>query len=377
MKFSHRQHVWLGRLLAADPGRKRFQQAGKATISLMTAVFTMLFLLKAGKHSSITPAIISGMVGMMGIFLVMDDTVAKKKITTVLIGVSVAAGITLGSVFSHYNLVVNGLLVLVIFSAFYFSRFASRYFSMGMASFMSIYMSSILKLDPAHLSWFYLGISFGVLFAFLYNFIIFKDSVHMLRRSMRSFHIQSNVTFTILMKIIEDPKTNEQRRKALDKNLRRLNEYARIVAGEVNDHDSKELWPGIEPSELRLYVFDTEMLVQTLSDSIKQLKELDALQYDEVRRLLLWVIGSLRDAEVLAQNYEPRFLEEAERAIQGLRLLLTEILNQEEKPRGWVYLLRRIESIANHVLEAAVTIQESLRSPASAQPEDENKADSA
>ncbi|MFP3361889.1 FUSC family protein, partial [Planococcus sp. SIMBA_143] len=33
----------------------------------------------------------------------------------------------------------------------------------------------------------------------------------------------------------------------------------------------------------------------------------------------------------------------------------------EEKPEGWVYLLRRIESIANHVLEAAITIQESLK----------------
>ncbi|MGG3912293.1 FUSC family protein [Rossellomorea vietnamensis] len=381
MKHLHRQHIWLGRILASDPGRKRFQQAGKATISLISAVFTMLFLLKQFDHPSITPAIVSGMVGMLGIFVVMDDTTGKKKITTLLVGVSVAIGITLGSAFAHYSLVVNALLVGVIFSAFYFSRFAIRYFSMGMAGFMSIYISSILQLDVAHLEWFYLGIVIGLVYAFLYNFIIFKDSVHMLRRSMRSFHIQSNLTFTILMKMIEDPNTSGKRRKQLDQNVRRLNEYARSVAGDINENDLKKLWPGIEASQLRLYVFDTEMLIQTLTDSLKKLKDLEALEVMELRRLLVWVLRSLRDAEVLAQDYDPRSLEEAEKAIQALRLVLSEVLNQEEKPEGWVYLLRRIESIANHVLEAAITIQESLNVSeykestveSDAEPEEEDK----
>ncbi|WGG45887.1 FUSC family protein [Rossellomorea sp. DA94] len=383
MKHLHRQHIWLGRILASDPGRKRFQQAGKATISLISAVFTMLFLLKHFDHPSITPAIVSGMVGMLGIFVVMDDTTGKKKVTTLLVGVSVATGITLGSAFAHYSLVVNALLVGVIFSAFYFSRFAIRYFSMGMAGFMSIYISSILQLDVAHLGWFYLGIVIGLVFAFVYNFIIFKDSVHMLRRSMRSFHIQSNLTFTILMKMIEDPNTSGKRRKQLDQNVRRLNEYARSVAGDINENDLKKLWPGIEASQLRLYVFDTEMLIQTLTDSLKKLKDLEALEVMELRRLLVWVIRSLRDAEVLAQDYDPRSLEEAEKAIQALRLILSEVLNQEEKPEGWVYLLRRIESIANHVLEAAITIQESLKVSeykestveSDTEPEEEDKED--
>ncbi|MFI8577956.1 FUSC family protein [Rossellomorea aquimaris] len=376
MKQLHRQHVWLGRILASDPGRKRFQQAGKATISLISAVFTMLFLLKLFDYTAITPAIVSGMVGMLGIFVVMDDTTAKKKVTTPLIGVAVAVGITLGSAFAHFSLVVNILLVGAIFSAFYFSRFAIRYFSMGMAGFMSIYISSILQLDAAHLSWFYIGIVIGVVYAFLYNFIIFKGSVHVLRRSMRSFHIQSNLTFTILMKMIEDPDTSSKRRKLLDRNVRRLNEYARIVASDINENDLKKLWPGIEPSQLRLYVFDTEMLIQTLTDSLKRLKELDALEVKELRRLLVWVLRSLRDAEVLAQDYDPRSLEEAEIAIQGLRLLLSEMLNQEEKPEGWVYLLRRIESIANHVLEAAITIQESLKVSESKETDIENNEES-
>ncbi|NMH67619.1 FUSC family protein [Bacillus sp. RO3] len=375
MKQLHRQYVWLGRFLASDPGRKRFQQAGKATISLISAVFTMLFLLKMFNQPAVTPAIVSGMVGMLGIFVVMDDTTGKKKVTTPLIGVSVAAGITMGSAFAHYSLLVNSLMLGAIFSAFFFSRFAIRYFSMGMAGFLSIYISSILQLDASHLHWFYIGIATGVVYAYLYNFIIFKGSVHMLRRSMRSFHIQSNLTFTILMKMIEDPDESDKRRKLLERNVRRLNEYARIVAGDINEEDLKKLWPGIDPSQLRLYVFDTEMLIQTLTDSLKRLKELEALEVTELRRLLVWVIRSLRDAEVLAQDYDPGSLEEAETAIQALRLLLSEMLNQEEKPEGWVYLIRRIESIANHVLEAAITIHGSLKAQETMLTETEKKAE--
>ncbi|XXM71592.1 FUSC family protein [Lysinibacillus sphaericus] len=362
MKHLQRQHIWLGRFLASDPGRKRFQQAGKATISLISAVFTMLLLLNIWDYPTITPAIVSGLVGMLGVMVVMDDTEAKKKVTTILIGISVTLGITVGSLLAHHSLLVNGLMVLVIFSAFYFSRFAIRYFSLGMAGFMAIYMSFILQLDAAHLMWFYIGIVIGAIYAFIYNYILFRGSVHVLRRSMRSFHIQSNLTFTILIKMIEDLETSGKRRKVLYRNVNRLNDYARIVSSEINDEDLKKLWPGIESSQLRLYVFDTEMLVQTLTDSLRRLKELDALESIEVRRLLIWVIRSLRDAEVLAHNYEPHNLEEAEKAIQGLRLLLAELLNQEDKPKG-VYLLRRIESIANHVLEAALTIQESLKAP--------------
>ncbi|MCA1057036.1 FUSC family protein [Rossellomorea aquimaris] len=362
MKHLHRQYIWLGRFLASDPGRKRFQQAGKATISLISAVFTMIFLLKLWNYPTITPAIVGGLVGMLGVMVVMDDTEKKKKVTTVLIGVSVACGITVGALLAHHSLLVNGLMVLVIFSAFYFSRFAIRYFSLGMAGFMAIYMSFILQLNAAHLMWFYIGIIIGVVYVYFYSFVLFKGSVHVLRRSMRSFHIQSNVTFTILIKMIEDPETSEKRRKLLYRNVNRLNDYARIVSSEINDEDLKKLWPGLDSSQLRLYVFDTEMLVQTLTDSLRRMKELDALDSAEVRRFLVWVIRSLRDAEVLAHHYDPHDLEEAEKAIQGLRLLLMDLLNREEKPKG-VYLLRRIESIANHVLEAAITIQESLKMP--------------
>jgi uncharacterized membrane protein YgaE (UPF0421/DUF939 family) len=362
MKQIHNHPVWIGRVLASDPGRKRFQSAGKTTITIITSVFTMIWLLNWVQYGTITPAIVAGMVGLFGIMLVMDDTQSKKKATTFLIGLSAALGVTLGSLLAPTPLLLNALMVLVIFCAFYFSRFQIRYFSMGMAGFMSTYFSSILQLDAAHLFWFYIGITCGVLFAYLYNFVIFKGSAQGLRRGMRSFHIQSNLTLNLLIQWIRDPEDSEKKKKLLQKNVQRLNEYSRLVAGDIKDEDLTKLWPGITSSQLRLYIFDTEMLIQTLTGSVEKLRELGAFEHEQVRSLVVWVIQSLRDAEVLSQNYSSHALQDAENAVQGLRLLLSEVLNTDEKPEKWVYPLRRIESIANHVVDAAVTIQESMKS---------------
>ncbi|RIW34698.1 FUSC family protein [Bacillus salacetis] len=363
MKQIHKHPVWVGRFLASDPGRKRFQTAGKTTISIISAVFTMIWVLNAADYGTITPAIVAGMVGLFGIMLVMDDTVSKKKITTFMIALSAALGITLGSLFAPYAIFLNALMVTIIFCAFYFSRFQIRYFSMGMAGFMSTYFSSILNLDAAHLTWFYIGIACGSGYAFLYNFVIFKGSAQSLRRGMRSFHIQSNLTLNLLIQWIEEPGNSDKKKKLLYKNVLRLNEYSRLVASEIKEEDLTKLWPGISSSQLRLYIFDTEMLIQTLTGSVEKLRELGAFEHKHVQVLVVWVIRSLRDAEVLSKSYSPSVLQDAEKSVQALRLLLTEILNAEEKPERWVYPLRRIESIANHVVNSAVTIQQLLNSP--------------
>lgn len=356
----HIKHHWLGRILASDPGRVRFQKSGKATISLMSSVFTTLLILRLSGNSLITPAIVSGMVGMFGIMIVMDESKKAKQLTTLLLGVSAALGITSGSILAGNAYYIDVLMILIIFSAFYLSRFGVRYFSIFMIGFITVYISSVLNLSTNQFPWFYMGISIGVFYAFLYNFILFKDSAQVLRRSIRSFHIQSNLTFTMLITGIQEVEPSSKRLKNLQHNVRKLRDYGRTVSGNLNAQDIKEIWPGLETAQLRLYVFDTGMLIETLTDSIYKLKKAEAFKVEELRRILVWVIACLRDARVLAQDYDKQDLEEAEIAVQGLRLVIKDLLNEDEQPEGWIYLIRRIESITNHVIQGAVSIQESL-----------------
>ena len=304
MAYLYIKHHWFGRLLAADPGRKRFQQAAKATISLISSVFTTLFIIRITGNALLTPAVVSGMVGMLGIMVVMDDTKPKRIVTTLLMGVSASIGILIGSTLAGYSYYLDVVLIFVIFSSFYFTRYGVRYFSLCMIGFMMIYVSSLLNLTQSELPWFFIGIVLGIGYAYLYNFILFQDAAQILKRSMRSFHIQANLTFNLLINVIRDPQSSHKRLKILEKNVRKLSEYARAVSGEINHEDVEKNWPGLEPSGLRLYVFDTEMLIETLTDSIRSLKKADALEISELRELLVWVVKSLRDAEVLSNTYE-------------------------------------------------------------------------
>ncbi|KGX84704.1 FUSC family protein [Pontibacillus marinus] len=356
----HVKQHWLGRVRASDPGRKRLQKAGKATLSLIFSVFTMLFILHIAGFEQITPAIVAGMVGLVSIMVVMDETTQEKKVTTLLMSLSAILGITLGSLASVNPYYVGVLMISVIFSAFFFSQFRVRYFSFGMIGFFTVYISSFLKLNIVELPWFYLGIALGIMYAYLFNFLVFKDSATILKRGMRSFHIQANLTFNMMITIIQQPNISEKRKNRLEKNIKILRAYARNVSEDLDQQDVKEIWPGLKASQLRLYVFDTAMLVETLGDSINKLKNQDALETQELRRLLLWIVRSLREAEVLATDYDPQNLEEAEKAVQALRLALNEFLDNREEPQKWLYLIRRIESIVNHVIEGATRIQHSL-----------------
>lgn len=356
------KNYWFGRLLASDPGYIRLQKAGRATLSLIASIFTTIMIMRATGQMLITPSIVAGMTGMMGIMVVMDDSKKKKQSTTLLLGVSAMLGITAGSFLAGNFFYIDALLLALVFSSFYLTRYGSRYFSLSMIGFMTTYFSSILNLSSNQLPWFYIGIWIGVIYAFIFNFILFQKTAANLKRSIHSFHIQSNLIFSILLKGIQERKLSPKLRKSLRNNIFKLRDYAVTVSEYINEEDVQELWPGLTPAQLRLYVFDTGMLIETLADSVQSLKKADALEIDELRRLLVWVIESLRDAEVLAENYEKQNLQEAELAVQALRFTITEMLDRDQETEGWLFLIRRIESISNHVIEGAITLQQSLDS---------------
>ncbi|GGC95965.1 hypothetical protein GCM10007216_28430 [Thalassobacillus devorans] len=372
MKKLSLKDYWLGRLLASDPGRKRLHQAGKATLSLISAVFTIIFLYGMAGQEALSPAIVAGMCGMLGVMAVMDDTKQEKQVTTGLLVFPAMGGVTFGALLAESVFLVSSLMVAVVFSAFYFTRFGSRYFSFGMIAFMTVYISSFLKLSPAQFPWFYIAIVIGVSYAFLYNFIIFKDSAHMLKRSIQSFHTQANLTFQLLIDMIKDPEIKESRAKKLYYNVGKLREYARNVATDLNTHDVSELWPGLNTSQVRLYVFDTAMFVETLADSLAELKRKDAFESEEVRQLLVEVIAALRKADVLSPAYEKENLHIAQRATVNFRDTINQLFDDHgPHPQGRLYLLRRIESIADHVTNGAIEIQLSLQTGDNGQHADE------
>ncbi|WP_173915510.1 FUSC family protein [Halobacillus sp. Marseille-Q1614] len=364
MKNSNSLQYWLSRVQASDPGRKRLNQASKATLSLILSVFTVLLIINLANGPQLTPAIMGGIAGMLGILVVNDDTEKEKKLTTILLIIPAILGVTLGAILAWNVYLISLLMIGIIFSAFYFTKYGTRYFSIFMIAFITVYFASFLQLPAADMPWFYGASMIGLIYAYFHNFILFKSSSHILRRSMSSFHRQANLTFDMLIDLLKESKENAKSKKRLSYNVSKLREYAGHVSTDLNAHDVQEIWPGLTTKQLKLYIFDTAMLVATLNDSLQQLKKNDALETDEIRQLVVRVISSLQQADVLAENYDEKNLAEAQSATKELKQTINKLFQkQTNKPEGWLFLLRRIESIANHVTYAALTIQRAKNHP--------------
>ena len=357
----HLLRHWWDRILASDPGLTRLNQGIKVISSVISTVFIMLIFVHFFAPKQLTSAIFSGVIGMMGILVVNDDTEKEKMITTLLLPLSSGIAIVIGSYLSSLDL-SDAALIVIIFLAFYLQKFGFRYFSLCMIAFMSIYFSALLHVKASQLPWLLTAIAVGTLSAFVYNFFIFKDRPkRVLERCLSSFHKQTNLTFNIVMEVIEDVRTNRFRQKSLQRNVSKLNEYARMVAGELGSTDPALIWPGIKAHQLRLYVFDTEMLLETLYPAVARLKSLHALENDAIRKALYNVIRSLRDMEVLEDQEENAQLREAEQAVEALQQQLDQMNFDKKQTKDWLYLVRRIESITSHVIDGARSLQEARK----------------
>ncbi|MGG1687476.1 FUSC family protein [Pseudalkalibacillus sp. NRS-1564] len=340
-------------MAATDPGRTRLHQAARITISVFSSVMTMLWLTTV-LGISFTPAILAGVVSLLSLLLVNDDTDKKKKITALLLVISSIIWLTLRTLLSSIPFVTDGLFLLVIFFAYYLQHYGFRYFGLFMIAFLSIYFSTLLKLQPSDLLGFILGIVVGGAYSYLYHFILFRNRPkRQLSRSMKSFHIQTNLTLDLVLDAIADPTPNRYRALLLKRDVRKLNEYAQVISSQLTTTDPGEVWSGIDAEQLRMYVFDAEMLIETLYPAVKRMKELHALEHNEVRKLLYKVVESIRDAEVLRSHDIVGNLKQTQTVIKELKNQLIELRISNHQNKDWLWLIRRIESIANHLIESS------------------------
>ena len=349
---------WWARLAAADPGRTRLHQAARITISVFSSVMFMLWVTSL-LNISFTPAILAGVVSLLSLLLVNDDTDKKKKITALLLVISSMIWLTVRTYLSSIPFMTDGLFLLVIFFAYYLQHYGFRYFGIFMIAFLSIYFSTLLNLQPTDLPGFIIGIFVGGGFSYLYHFIFFTNKPkRQLSRSMNSFHIQTNLTLDLVLDAIADPTPNRYRALLLKRDVKKLNEYAQVISGQLTTTDPGEVWPGIDTEQLRMYVFDAEMLIETLYPAVKRMKELHALEHNEVRKLLYKLVESVRDAEVLRSHDIVGNLKQTENVIEELKHQLIELRVSNHQNKDWLWLIRRIESIANHLVDSSVELGE-------------------
>ena len=170
---------------------------------------------------------------------------------------------------------------------------------------------------------------------------------------MSSYQKQTNITLDLIIEMIQDPNPSAGCANNLTRNITKLNEYARMVTGQFETTDPGKVWPGIKSNELRLYVFDAVMLIETLAPTVKKLQDLHALEKSDVRYWLLQIVQSLREVEILREEAKSNSLEKVQQMVEKFREELDLLTVEDPESKKWLYLLRRIESIGNHLIDEA------------------------
>ncbi|MFC4619355.1 FUSC family protein [Camelliibacillus cellulosilyticus] len=350
---------WLIRLSASDPGLTRFHRAAKTVLSVMIAVGMMALLIRFSQNVPVTVLMFTGVLAMLSNVTVNDDTETEKRVTTLLLPLSSAAALTASSLLLLVGpIFVDGLLLVVVFLTLSLQRFGNRFFSLGMVGFMSIYFTALLHMKIDQLGWLYIAILVATGTAFIVKFVIWKERPERtLQRSMVSYHILINYTLELIIEMIEDLHVNQARIKKLNGNIIKLNEYARLISEQFDHADPSLIWPGLKSRQLRFYLFDAMMLVEMLASVVKRLKMLRALENQDVREWLLKMMRILRSINVLRGDIQSADLYEAKKTAETFRRRITRLKAEDKDLEDWLYLLRRVKSIAHHVIKGAETIQ--------------------
>ncbi|WP_188690132.1 FUSC family protein [Pullulanibacillus camelliae] len=352
---------WWARIVAADPGRIRLLWASKVIVSVMVAVGLMTLVTALFGKAPITVVIFAGVLAMLSNVTVNDDSVASERITTLLLPLSSALALTLATFLERISHVyVDIFLLLIIFSTLYLQRFMNRYFSICMVAFMSIYFSALLQVQFSLLGWLYVAIGISILSTFCVKFVFWKERPDKtLDRAVGSFRIQVNLTLELLTEIIDDLQLRTRRIHSLENNVLILNEYARTVSEQLDSEETGETWRGIPLNRIRLYIFDSAMLMETLASAVRQLKLLRAFEYDDVRVMLVQLMRCLRHVSALRGELDSEDLRETERVLEQLKRQLGPLKADNKDIENWVYLLRRIQSITRHIIKGIRAIEQS------------------
>ncbi|WP_270179160.1 FUSC family protein [Alkalihalobacillus sp. CinArs1] len=341
------------RVTPADPGRSRLHQALRITISVLSSSLTMLiFAFTLG--ASFPASILAGVVSLLTLFLVNDDTEKKQKFSTLILVVSSAVALTVSTSLSVIPFAIDFLFLIVIFLAYYLQQFGFRYFAMFTVAFLSTYFSTLLQLKIEDIGWYLLGIIIGGGYSYVYRFYLIKNRPKVeLINSVRSFHTQTNMTLDLVLEAIANPTTNQSVPSQLRKDIKKINSYSQVISSSLNNTEPEEIWPGIDAEQLRFYIFDAEMLIQSLYYVVDRLKDLHVLQHTNIRVLLYKVVESIRDAEVLRTHDVVGNLKKTESVISELSSMIKAMQKNHEVDKDWLWLIRRIEAISNHLVESS------------------------
>jgi uncharacterized membrane protein YccC len=245
---------FLTRLVAADPGMRRFRAAVQVIVAVVLAIGVTLPVLTALHQPlvAVAPAAVVGMVSMLAV----RSGGREGVITTLLLPVAAMMSFTLAALVHGSIRIAELVFLVVMFVAVWMRRFGPRWFAAGMAAFIGYFLALFLQASFAALPAMAGAAFVGAGAALLVRFVLLPERPEKAWHSgVRALRARVHTLLHAVDALGEEPGSTAKRRRVHDE-LLRLNATALSLGTTFTALDAL---PAERADELRRHVLDVEL----------------------------------------------------------------------------------------------------------------------
>jgi uncharacterized membrane protein YccC len=256
-------HRFLTRLVAADPGMRRFRAAVQVIVAVVLAIGFTLPVLTALHQPlvAVAPAAVVGMVSMLAVRAGGREGV----LTTVLLPLAATVSFTLAALVHGSIRIAELVFLAVMFVAVWMRRFGPRWLAAGMAAFIGYFLALFLQASFATLPAMVGAAMVGAGAALLARFVLLPERPEKAWHSgVRALRARVHTLLHAVDILGEEPGSAARRRRVHDE-LLRLNATALSLGTTFTALDAL---PADRADELRRHVLDVELAAGSLVTAV-------------------------------------------------------------------------------------------------------------
>jgi Fusaric acid resistance protein-like len=293
----------LTRLVAADPGMRRFRAAVQVIVAVVLAVGVTLPVLTALHQPlvAVAPAAVVGMVSMLAV----RSRGREGVITTLLLPVAATVSFTLAALVHGSIRIAELVFLVVMFGAVWMRRLGPRWFAAGMAAFIGYFLALFLQASFATLPAMAAAAFVGAGAALLARFVLLPERPEKAWQSgVRALRARVHTLLHAVDALGEESASTAKRRRVHDE-LLRLNATALSLGTTFTALDAL---PAERADELRRHVLDVELAAGGLVTAVDGLidEPVDAAVRPAVAQVTAALDRDVADAVTMSRDVADR-----------------------------------------------------------------------
>ena len=265
------RHFLRDRTTLVDPGFTRLLSAVRALLAAAFAGLTVLVLLRSFDTEISRAAIFGSMIAIFSSAVSSRGVGTGRRTTALLAVLPVAVAILLTGTLGTSPVVVVVAMAVIALAGTWVARFGQRWAAMGQVLFITFYFALLMNMRSGELLPHVIAGVVGVLWAFLFAFVILPDRPgRVARDGVASFEQRLVVTMNPLIDAVSAARWDPDLATRTHRDMLQLHRSAAFLNGQLTATNTTL---GLTPSQanaLRLRVFDLELAAVTLVDAARE-----------------------------------------------------------------------------------------------------------